>query len=272
MYYNLEKDAHLPAVPRDAITKRLLPSRAELLFGFVDRSTALTIATLAYEYIRGETDRPEAFYRDPDVDSLSSYVVVRERRLPVATHVDSRFFRGFSSQHFRLELFVRFKGNLAQPKAIRSKVVSNFIPLYIYEAPSSSPTQFKIRFLQENWGCRSKATRPSSIAGKSWSGLFLPWKRATPCRDRQLYWVNQNVTSGTSLLPAIFGELEEYINDLIFITSRRRLKLWIEKCNFYEIGLRCYKLGNYLMVFLLEHWLRLINTIGRYSDFAKLFI
>lgn len=48
--------------------------------------------------------------------------------MPAATHVDSRLFRGFSSQHFRLGLFVRFKGNLAQPKAIRFEGGFEFHP------------------------------------------------------------------------------------------------------------------------------------------------
>lgn len=120
--------AHLPEVPRDAITKRPLSSRAKR-----SSSGSLIVrlhrqSRLWHTSIRGETDRPEAFYRDPDIDSSSSYVVVCERRLPVATHVDSRLFRGFSSQHFRLGLFVRFKGNLAQPKAIRFEGGFEFHP------------------------------------------------------------------------------------------------------------------------------------------------
>lgn len=100
---------------------------AEILFGFVDRSTASTIATLAYEYSRWN-------------GSLGGILLGSRRRLVVivrcrswtsiaaATHVDSRLFRGFSSQHFRLGLFVRFKGNLVQPKAIRSEGGFEFHP------------------------------------------------------------------------------------------------------------------------------------------------
>lgn len=124
IYYDL-KDAHLPALPRDPITKCLLSLRSfsgSLIVRLHRQSR------LRHTSIRGETDRPEAFYWDPDVDSSSSYVVVRERRLPAATHVDSRLFRGFSSQHFRLGLFVRFKGNLAQPKAIRFEGGFEFHP------------------------------------------------------------------------------------------------------------------------------------------------
>ena len=118
MYYDLKKDVHLPTVSRDAITKRLLSSKAEILFEFVDRSTA-SQSRLWHTSIWGETDRLKVFYRDPEVDSSSSSYVNVD--CPPPTHVDSRLFRGFSSQHFRLGLFVRFKGNLAQPKAIRSE-------------------------------------------------------------------------------------------------------------------------------------------------------
>lgn len=129
--------------------------------------------------------------------------LVRSRRLPVATYVDSRLFRGFSSRHFRLALFVRFKGNLARPEAIRPEGGFEFRPPPPSDAREGSrfnppPYPKSVSSRKIEGAAQRRSDNPHRSSGKVDPG-FASFERArdTLYRARQLYLANRALTSGT---------------------------------------------------------------------------
>jgi len=182
---------YLPAIPRDAITKCLLSSRARNFrrsLDYIDNRDPM-------QGVRTWKGSPGGILPRWMKSSSPSHVVVRERRLPAATHVDLKLFRGFPSQHFRLGLFVQFKGNVVQPEAIRSKGGFEFHLLLFYDVLDlirnpfpSGESRVPLKGDPTSIDCREKLIR-----------TFLPLRTRNTLPRRQLYWVNQNITFGCDI-------------------------------------------------------------------------
>lgn len=136
-----------------------------ILFSFADRRSALAIV-ISHRIFEVKQIAPGGIM-------AKCRLVIRERRLFVATHVDSRLFWCFSSRHFRLKPFVRFKGNLARPKAI--------CPESGFKFPPSLPSMMLFPIWNPFPSEESRASfkgdpRPSIDCGEKLIRAFLPFE------------------------------------------------------------------------------------------------
>lgn len=123
---------HLLSIPRDAITKRLLSSRARIFLGFEDCPTASTIGT---GYSSWNQDRPKAFCREPDERVVAVTVVVVYRSFANVDCPPRRTLIRDSFGAFHRDTFVwgslcDLRGTLRDPRQFAPKAVSNFTSLF----------------------------------------------------------------------------------------------------------------------------------------------
>lgn len=108
-------------------------------------------------------------------------------------------FGAFHRNTFVWSSLCSLRGMSRNPRQFALKAVSNFTFSSSTMYPIRSrpyPKSVSFRRIENAAQRRSDLHR---LLGKSWSRLFFLWEHATLFRSRQLYWGNQNITSGCDI-------------------------------------------------------------------------